>query len=245
MDWAFVSDTMKKTGLSSKDENKYRMYLSVQKIGEDNPTVIATVPAFVTDFTEFTAGVARIEALSKKRAEPITGIAENKQFCREQMCKAAAAIAGAVHSWATGNNNLEVAAKVDFSYSSLLAGRDRASAEKCQNVHKSATENLASLGEHGVTAAKLKALQTKIDGYSDCLSKPRSAIRSNKTATQQLEAEFAAADKLLNDSLDKLALQFEASYPQFFQDWQNARNIVDNAATRPGEEGESPTAKAA
>jgi len=236
---------MKKTGLSAKNENKYRMYLSVQKVGEANSEAIATVPAFTADFDEFAAGVDRIEALSKKRAEPITGIAENKQFCREQLCKAAAAIAGAVHSWATKNNNREVAAKVNFSYSSLLAGRDRSSAEKCQNVHKAATENLGSLAEHGVTAAKLKALQQKIDAYSECLPKPRAAIGSNKTATQQLETEFTAADRLLNDSLDKLVLQFESSHPQFFSDWQNARAIVDSAATRPGEEGEAPAAKAA
>jgi hypothetical protein len=211
------------------------MYLSLQKVGEDNSTVIATIPAFVADFEEFTAGVERIEALSKKRAEPTRGLAENKQFCREQMCKAGAAIAGAVHSWAAKNNNLELAAKVDFSYSDLLGGRDRASAERCQNVHKAAKENVASLGEHGVTAAKLTDLQRKIDEYRDCLTKPRSAINSNKTATQQLEAEFVVTDKLLNDSLDKLALQFEATHPQFYQDWFNARVIVDNAATRPDE----------
>jgi len=178
-------------------------------------------------------------------ANQATGIAENKQFCREQLCKAAAAIAGAVHSWATKNNNRELAAKANFSYSSLLAGRDRSSAEKCQNVHKAATENLDSLTQHGITTSKLKSLQQKIDAYVECLPKPRAAIGANKTATQQLEAEFAAADRLLNDSLDKLALQFEASHPQFFQDWYNARAIVDSAATRSGEEGPAPTAKAA
>ena len=161
------------------------------------------------------------------------------------MCKAGAAIAGAVHSWAVKNNDLDLAAKTDFSYSDLLDGRDRASAEKCQNVHKAATENLASLGQHGVTAAKLTKLQQKIDAYTECVTKPRAAIQSNKTATQQLESEFAGADKLLHESLDKLALQFEVSHPHFFQDWQNARVIVDNAATRPGEEGQPPIVKAA
>ena len=211
----------------------------------DNPTIIATIPAFVTDFDDFTASVARIGALSEKRAVPTKGIARDKQFCREQMCKVAAASAGAVHSWATKNDNLELAAKVDFSYSDLLAGRDTGSAEKCQNVHKVATESLDSLGQHGVSAAKLKALQQKIDAYSGCLPKPRAAIGSNKTSTQQLESEFSAADKLLHESLDKLALQFETSHPQFFQDWFNARVIVDTAATRPGEEGQPPIAKAA
>ena len=42
-------------------------------------------------------------------------------------------------------------------------------------------------------------------------------------------------DKLLHESLDKLALQFETPHPQFFKDWFNARVIIDNAATRPGE----------
>ena len=52
-------------------------------------------------------------------------------------------------------------------------------------------------------------------------------------------------DKLLHESLDKLALQFETPHPQFFKDWFNARVIIDNAATRPGEQGQQPIAKAA
>lgn len=235
---------MKKPGLSAKDDNKFGMYLNVQKVGEDNPTVIATVPAFVTDFDDFTACVARIKALSRKRAEPTKGIAQDKRAYREQICKLAAAIAGAVHSWAVKNSKLDLAAKVNFSYSDLFQGRDRASAEKCENIHKIATEQLASLSQHGVTVAKLAELQQQIDDYNECLPKPRAAIGSNKTATQQLETEFAAADKLFNDSLDKLALQFEQTHPQFYQEWLNARTIVANAATHPGEE-ETPIAKAA
>ena len=60
-----------------------------------------------------------------------------------------------------------------------------------------------------------------------------------------MEAESAVTDKLLHESLDKLALQFETPHPQFFKDWFNARVIIDNAATRPGEQGQQPIAKAA
>ena len=234
-----------KTGLSAKDENKYGMYLNVQKVGVDNPTVLVTIPAFVTDFNDFKGCAGRIKGLSKQRAEPTKGIALDKKSCREQMCKSAAIIAGAVHSYAVKNNNLELAAKVNVSYSALYAGRDTGSGEKCQNVHQAATENLAALGEHGVTAVKLGTLQELIDDFNDCVPKPRAAIGTNKTATTQLEAEFAAADSLLTDRLDKLALQFEQSHPQFYREWLSARVIVDLAASRPGEEAEGADKKVA
>lgn len=39
------------------------------------------------------------------------------------------------------------------------AARDTVSADRCREIHAVATENLANLGEYGVTDAKLVALQ--------------------------------------------------------------------------------------
>ena len=69
-------------------------------------------------------------------------------------------------------------------------------------------------------------------GVAPTIPKPRHAITSGATVTAQVEEEFAAADKLLNEGLDKLIVQFQATAPQFYADYTNARVIVDAAATR-------------
>ena len=181
---------------------------------------------------------------AQKQAERSTGATADKRRCRESMCDAALVIAGAVRAYAIDNDNLELAGKVDFSLTTLLGGRDRAGAEKCQTIHQLASEKVGNLSEHGVTPAKLKSLQTKIDAYRACLQRPRQIIAESKTATAQLEAEIEVADQLLTDSLDRLVLQCKDSEPEFYNNYTNARAIVNNASGRSS--GEDPTqAKAA
>lgn len=225
--------------MNAKQDNKVGMFTSVKLACEQASAVWSSVPAFGSAFGKFTACVERIEEFAQKQATVSTGATEDKKNCRKSMCTAALVVAGAVHAFATENNNLELARKVDVSFSSLLAGRDRTSAEKCQTIHRLATEHVAELSEHGVTGAKLKALQTKIDDYAKCLQRPRQIISESKTATGQLETEIEAADGLLSDHLDRLILQFADSDPEFYNNYTNARAIVNNASGR--DTGEEPT----
>ena len=80
--------------------------------------------------------------------------------------------------------------------------------------------------------AVLEDLQAKIDDYAGCVTKPRQAIATNKTVTKQINSEFRAADRLLTNGLDGLSLKFKKSAPAFYQDYWNARRIVDIGATR-------------
>jgi len=218
--------------MNAKQDNKVGMFTSVKLACAENSAIWASVPAFGAAFAKFNTCVERIQEFAQKQAERSTGATADKRRCRESMCDAALVIAGAARAFAIDNNNLELAGKVDFSRSTLLGGRDRTSAEKCQTIHRLASENLGDLTEHGVTPAKLKGLQTKIDAYMACLQRPRQIIAESKTATAQLEAEIETADQLLTDSLDRLVLQFKDSEPEFYNNYTNARAIVNNASGR-------------
>ena len=56
--------------------------------------------------------------------------------------------------------------------------------------------------------------------------------RAGKTATDQLAAEFDAADQNLNEESDSLMPQFRSANATFITDYTNARIIVDGAAGR-------------
>ena len=88
----------------------------------------------------------------------------------------------------------------------------------------------------GITDAQL----TRATGASFTLA-------TGKTLTAQIEKEFDAADRLLAKGLDELSQKFQKSAPTFYEDYWNARAVVDTAATRDTEEGEQsgPQAKAA
>lgn len=218
--------------MTTRQLNKLAAFAALVSVCRKAQSTWSSLKAFSDSFAKFAARVDKLDELKRKQAEVTTGIAAAKQRCREEVCASAATVAAAVRVWAEDNGNLEVTGKVNFSYSNLIDGRDTVSSDKCQTVHDVANENVSALGKYGINADKLEELQEKVDAYKKCLTKPREAITTGRTVTNQLAIEFGAADKLLTKGLDELVLQFETTAPIFFQDYQNARVVVATAATR-------------
>ncbi len=104
-------------------------------------------------------------------------------------------------------------APVAFSFpgASRRGFAGRLGAATALNVHATAMANLANLDPFGVTAAKLDALKTRIDACSASMTKPREAVATGSTATQQMGGEFDAADAALDHEMDALVPQFAAT----------------------------------
>ena len=79
-----------------------------------------------------------------------------------------------------------------------------------------------------MTAAKLTALTNAIAAYNLLLSAPRDTRAQGKTVTKSLKTEFDAADEDLGVMDDLLGQMTDA---KFVSDYNNARIIVDTAAS--------------
>jgi hypothetical protein len=218
--------------MTTKKLNKLASYLAIEGICNNN-NAWQTVSAFADAYADFQTHVTNIQTLSQTQSQPTTGITLDKKAARQTACTTALPIAQAVHAYAVKNKNNQLAAQVDFSLSDLTGGRDIQSAEHCQNIYNAANTNLANLANFGVTAAKLTALNGAIAAFNLLISKPRDTRAQGKTVTSTLEAEFAAADESLVIMDDLLG---QITDTKFVSDFQNARIIVDIAATH-----ESPT----
>jgi hypothetical protein len=228
------------------------MYLAVKSVCDRYPSVYEDHEAFTELYSQWTARVATIKSLGQIKASRNTGVAQDKRRLRVEMCEAALEIGSATRACAVASKNRELAARVDFSRSDLVSGRDVDSAEHCANIHAAATAHLTAVKPYGVTAVKLTALKEKIEAYTASLPNPRVSIVSGKSATKNLVAEFKAADELLNEGLDNLVRQFQDEEPAFVADYFSARTIVDNASrsengatTASGASASQPQSKAA
>jgi len=218
--------------MKTRQINKLAAFVTLVAMCKKAQSTWTGLKAFADAFAKFSARVESLAQLKKQQEEGTTGLAAQKQQCREEMCAAAAVVAGGVRAWAEDNADLETAGKVDYSESDLLKGRDTSSRDKCQTVHDVAEAKVASLSKHGVDEDVLEDLQDKITAYDECVTKPREAIATGKTVTKQIANEFRAADRVLNKNMDELVLKFKKAAPGFYQDYKNARAIVDTAATR-------------
>ena len=169
------------------------------------------------------------------------GIAQNKSELKAQMVDQALAVAQATFALATDTGDTVLRGAVDYSRSDLLEGRDTVVGQRCQGVHAAANGVAAALVAYGVVAADLVALQAAIDAYVVAVSAPRTAITIRKGATEAIATLVREGLGILNDRMDKLMPEFEASAPNFYQEYFDARIIVDLGGPEEEEEPVPPT----
>jgi len=214
--------------MTTKQFNKLTMYLAVAGICDASKAVWQTLQAFADSFTDLKTHVTNIQTFAQSQTQDTSGIAQDKQAARQAMCDLALPIANAVHAYAVKTKNNTLAASVDFSMADLIGGRDVQSRDLCQNIYNTANTNLANLASYGLTAAKLTALTNAIAAYNLVISAPRDTRAQGKTVTTNLQAEFDAADEALGLMDDLLG---QISDAKFVADYNNARTIVDTAAS--------------
>jgi hypothetical protein len=214
--------------MTTKQLNKLTMYLAVEGICDAATAIWQTVQAFADAYTDLKTRVTNIQTFAQSQTQNTTGVAQDKKAARQAMCALALPIANAVHAYAVKTKNNTLAATVDFSMADLIEGRDVASRDNCQNIYNTANTNIANLANYGVTAAKLTALNNAIAAFNLLISAPRDTRAKGKTVTTNLQAEFDAADEDLVVMDDLLGQMTDA---KFVSDYNNARIIVDTAAS--------------
>src|SRR5947209_1866696 len=119
------------------------------------------------------------------------------------MMQKALELAGDLHSFAVKNGNAELQAKCDLTITDLVRMGETVIAPRCQEIRDLADSNAAALVPYGVEAADITALKTLVDDYKALIAKPREAVVSRKAVTGNITDDYAAADDLLNNELDK------------------------------------------
>ncbi len=209
---------------------KLNALLAVQVLLLANPTLVAVLAALQEALESLTDFITDINLNVKIQSSP-SGTAEAKASALTALGDAAFGVAGAVLSFAEKTGDLTLAGRVKYSRSEVTAGSSNAVVARCQHIIDAATENVSSLGDYGVTAAKLTALKQKLKTYDTLRAMPRQA----KAATKQLERLFPDADRLLENRIDRLMWQFRESQPEFYDKYLVARAVL-NAPTISAEE---------
>jgi hypothetical protein len=220
--------------------NKLRAYSTVDAVLDSHEPKWASLPAFVAGVARFRGHIAEIQELEQTQASR-SGAASEKSYALESVGSAAFEVCAAVHAFAVVQQDYALEGRVDFSRSSVTLGRASSVVARCRDIHAAATVHVADLGDYGITAAKLTALKKKIDAFEESLAKPRQQVATSSAATVSLAEQFTEADTVLNKCLDKLVYQFKDSAPDFFNEFQTARSVVNIRGGRKTNEAPAPT----
>lgn len=128
------------------------MYRATQKHYTDNPTIVATVPAFATTSVAFNTIISAIISTAQQEDLQTKGIAIDKNEARKNLCHLAADVAAPIFAYASSINDNKLKQQINFTYSDLLRSKDDELAPRIQNIIDTATQNLANLKDYGITA---------------------------------------------------------------------------------------------
>lgn len=130
------------------------------------------------------------------------------------------------------NGDLAAAATLTQSYSDIYYATDLDAENLVVNLLAAARAlDPAILANYGVTAAKLDVLQQALDQYSEKIGSSRLTIVKRHAKTASLEELFAKL-RDVHSRMDRLAIVFRSTAPDFLAAYQAARIIIDRPATQ-------------
>jgi hypothetical protein len=222
-------------------EDRFTMFYAVQNAVDTHSAVWTAMVPYANAVTEFKAKIVAIEEEVEAQSTDLEGYAMDKGEKKEAMVRATLAVASKVYAYAEDNANTVLREKVDVSYSDLIAPRDAVVAQKCQGIHDEANAVVASLAPYGVLPADLTALQGLITRYETVISAPRTAITIRKGATENIERLIREGTAILKNRMDKLMVEYQVSNPDFYQEYFDARIVVNTGVVTPEPEPVPPT----
>ena len=149
--------------MTGNQENRYSMFLAVQKVCNDNNAVWGGVPAFVTAFGLFETGITNINSTRLQQEKDLKGIAEDKKVKEDDMIEKSLGLIGPLIAYANVTNNEPLRQEIDFSERELKRARDTILENKCQIVQDRAnTHSVDLIASYGVTALQITAQNTSI-----------------------------------------------------------------------------------
>lgn len=204
-----------------------KMYLAVTKVCDANATAYATLPAFDTAYTTFKGLVKNINDANTALQGKVTGITDDKLAKRQAMADATLVPAAALLAYAHATNNHELADDADVTETEILRCKETDADDICLHIHELAVPHLADLASYGLTQADLDTLADSIDDFTEKIGNPRNHIINTKTTRGNMNGYFTEADNLLAKQLDNLIVVLKKKYPDFYNEYLLARNVIE------------------
>jgi len=213
--------------MDRKQESRLNMFDAVTSFCTTNATTVASVAAFQTAFTAFQTVVGQIHETAQMEAAIISGITADKSQLRLALCEQATNLSAALFAFASATNNNQIKNQASVSPTEFKRFNDEKLVPTCANVRDALNANITALAPYGVTAAMVTNFQSAMDAYQSKIASPRNAVSQRSAHIVTLDSLFKQASVILNDQMDKMALQVKATDTAFYVAYKSNRSIVN------------------
>ncbi len=214
--------------MKKNDNNSFRMYLAVQMILAKFAAIWAGLVSMGTTNTEFDALVDKIKADLEIQKQGITGYTKEKKKIKFNMATAAYALCRKVRSYAYAVDNRELVGKLKIFFSLMYYKSSSKAVAYANNILNAAKEMTdADRTKFGISDAEVTGLEDLIKAFDEYTSSPRGEIIERVMATKNIRVNCKLVNKLLTERMDNEMANFQESNPDFFEQYKEARKVID------------------
>jgi flagellar biosynthesis regulator FlaF len=213
--------------MNKRDLARVKMFDAVLLYFKANTLTVDSLPAFKAAVTRFRDKVAALKHEAESKKIITSGITDNKERQRKDLCRSMAMLAGSAFSYAAEAGKEELQAEMKYTERSLLRLTETNLVLVCRRVLSLVPAYMAQLADYGVTLPQVNMLTEAVSTYESAIPATRSAISNRAQAGDETARLLSEADKIMRNSIDKLVLQFESTKPDFYAGFKRHRIIVD------------------
>lgn len=212
--------------MNKNQENKLTMFKTVIAVLNNNSALFSAFAPFQAQVTDFDSVYNQILTEIAAQSEPTTGYTTQKGALREQAVKLGLLIALKIKAYAKLTNNSVLYSRYDITASGFNGKRDTELVSMLNEIHSTATANIANLAAYNLTPAQLATFSSAITDYHNEVTSPRLVINDKVYAGENIERLLTEGTDILK-TLDGLILEYETSDPAFYFAYTKSRKIIN------------------
>jgi len=224
--------------MKTTDENKLNAAEAVVLVLANNIAIWTMIAAIVVIFDLLKAKIQLVRDLRQIQEKDNTGVTKRKKKVREKMEETGINVIRKLVMFAVATEDTELDANINYTASDLSVASENRVSDIIRLVYETANTHKSELAAYGVTDEMLELLLTLHQQFLVAMPETREKLAISSTATKNINTLIAEISKLQRVKLDRLIAGLADTNPDFYQQYKNARKIVDRGGRHEPEEGE-------
>ena len=212
--------------MTKSDSKKYAMFRLVREVLEKNEKIYAEIPSLIKTIQSFNEGFDEIAVIDESYASVPNGITHEKSVYQKKLMDSMTGIAGLLYLLGKKNNdeNLKTFNSINQTFIRYL--RSDEFINIANNIFKNSNTYINELKiMYSSIESDIKDLEQNINKYKTSVNKKDIKQSEKHILRTSLEKAFKNTDELLKDEIDRFVELLKAKYPDFYEQYKDARNI--------------------
>jgi hypothetical protein len=214
--------------MTSLQECKLKMYISVHEFLLGNPATTALLSDFDSLFTPFSDVIDEIRKIRETQEINITGIALTKNEKKALVANLGTDLAARLYAYASMKGDQSMMKEVHYTISDLLYCPEGILPDRIHVLVNCATPIIADLKKYGVEQKMIDDLEKALLDFQGAFPQSRLSIAEKRESTLRLNELFLQGDTLLRQ-MDILMAMLHQTNPEFYNTYKFTRHIVNTS----------------